>query len=272
MSIAPTQEFLDAATAQGIVFDDGDLEKLGQYLELLLEANKTTNLTAIREVPAAWMRHIFDSLTLIALLSELPDGATVSDVGSGGGLPGLPLAICMPALKFTLLEATGKKAVFLRQTITALGLTNARVLCERAEKAAHDRGERGPTGRTGGHREAYDAVVARAVGRLHSLAEITLPFAKAPGGGSSEATVVSGGGEVLLIKGQQAAEELAEAQPALHALKAVHAQTIETPTGKIVVLHKGAATPKLYPRRDGEPKRAPLGAKKEPHRPGDDAE
>ncbi|MCX5689859.1 MAG: hypothetical protein NTV94_08790, partial [Planctomycetota bacterium] len=69
-------------------------------------------------------------------------------------------------------------------------------------------------------------------------------------------------GEVLLIKGQQADEELAEAQQALHALKAVHVQTLETPTGRIVVLHKGAMTPKLYPRRDGEPKRVPLGAKK----------
>lgn len=261
MAFAPTQQFLDAAAAQGIAFDEGDLEKLGAYLERLLETNKTMNLTAIREPDAAWMRHIFDSLTLIAFLAPLPEGSRVIDVGSGGGLPGLPLAICLPGLQFTLLEATGKKAVFLRDTATALGLKNVTVHCERAEKAAHDRGEKTAKGRVGGHREMYDAVVARAVGRLHSLAEITIPFAKGPGTVTDEGGA-SASGEVLLIKGQQADEELAEAQQALHALKAVHVQTVDTPTGRIVVLQKGAMTPKLYPRRDGEPKRVPLGAKK----------
>jgi len=262
MPIAPTQQFLDAAKALDIEFDHGDVERLGTYLELLLEANKTTNLTAIREPEAAWMRHILDSLTLLPLLSELPEGSTVIDVGSGGGLPGLPLAIAMPWLQFTLLEATGKKALFLNSVRAAMGLANVTVLNERAEKAAHDRGRNTGAGRTGGHREAYDAVVARAVGRLLSLAELTVPFAKAPAEGHA-------GGEIYLIKGQQADEELQEAQAALHSLKAVHVRTQETPTGRIVVLGKGAATPKLYPRRDGEPKRAPLGApKKKPDSAG----
>jgi 16S rRNA (guanine527-N7)-methyltransferase len=256
MPLAPTQQFLDAAATLGIEFDDGDLQRLGTYLELLLEANKTTNLTAIREPDAAWMRHILDSLTLLPALAELPEGATVIDVGSGGGLPGMPLAIALPHLRFTLLEATGKKAVFLRTTATTLGLSNVTILCERAEKAAHDRGERTGAGRQGGHREAYDAVVARAVGRLVSLAEITVPFAKAPSEGQA-------GGEVLLIKGQQADEEVEESKAALHALKAVHVRTFDTPTGRVIVLGKGAATPKLYPRRDGEPKRSPLGVRKQ---------
>lgn len=254
--MAPTPQFIDAAATLGIEFDGGDLERLGSYLELLLETNKTTNLTAIREPEAAWMRHILDSLTLLPALSDLPEGATVIDVGSGGGLPGMPLAITMPHLRFTLLEATGKKAVFLRTTARSLGLSNVAILCERAEKAAHDRGERTGEGRQGGHREAYDAVVARAVGRLVSLAEITVPFAKAPSEGHA-------GGEILLIKGQQADEELEESKAALHALKAVHLRTFDTPTGRVIVLGKGAATPKLYPRRDGEPKRAPLGVRKE---------
>ena len=153
MPLAPTQQFLDAAATLGIEFDDGDLQRLGTYLELLLEANKTTNLTAIREPDAAWMRHILDSLTLLPALAELPEGATVIDVGSGGGLPGMPLAIAMPHLRFTLLEATGKKAVFLRTTAKALELSNVAILCERAEKAAHDRGERTGAGRQGGHRD-----------------------------------------------------------------------------------------------------------------------
>jgi 16S rRNA (guanine527-N7)-methyltransferase len=174
----------------------------------------------------------------------------VIDVGSGGGLPGIPLAITRPDLTYTLLESTGKKADFLREAVKALGLGNVSVLAERAEVAAQDRGTRvsvgGGSHREGAHRESYDLVIARAVGRLAMLAELTVPFAKV-------------GGRVALVKGQQAEEELTEAAEALHLLKALHAGTLETPTGRIVVLNKGAATPRIYPRADGEPKRAPLG-------------
>lgn len=247
--LKPTSEFIEAAAAQGIEFEDGDLGRLGTYLALLLAVNETTNLTAITDPALAWMRHVFDSLTLIPMLAALPEGASVIDVGSGGGLPGVPLAICVPAVKFTLLEATGKKTDFLRGVVGALGLSNVRVVAERAEVAAQDRGERGASGREGGHREAYDAVMARAVGRLPTLLELTVPFAKI-------------GAPILLIKGEQAATEVEEAKGALHLLKAVHVDTIATPTGRVVVIEKGASTPKLYPRGDGEPKRVPLGVER----------
>ena len=266
MPLTPTSEFLAAAAKLAIEFEPGDIERLGQYLELLLKANETTNLTAIREAGAAWMRHILDSLTLLPLLADLPAGANVIDVGSGGGLPGIPLAIAMPHLKFTLLEATGKKAAFLKETVLALNLANTRVIAERAEKLAHDRGHKTASGRVDGHRESYDAVVARAVGRLHVLAELTVPFAKAPATGAAERSAM-----VFLIKGQQADSELVEAAPALHLLKAIHETTIDTPTGRIIVLSKGAATPKVFPRRDGEPKRAPLGVVQEKPLPSESA-
>jgi 16S rRNA (guanine527-N7)-methyltransferase len=169
---------------------------------MLLKANEALNLTAITDPQEAWTRHILDSLTLLPLLAELPEGAKVIDVGSGGGLPGLPLAIVMPHLSFTLLEATGKKIEFLRAAAAGLGLSNVSVIQDRAEQMGQDRGERNATGREGGHREAYDAVTARAVGRLAVLAELTVPLAKAEGG------------LVLLIKGQKADEELTEAAEA----------------------------------------------------------
>jgi len=243
----PTPEFLAAAASLGIEFEPGDLERLGRFLGLLLDANTRTNLTAITDPAEAWVRHILDALTLLPMLAELPEGARVLDIGAGGGVPALPLAIVCPHLDFTLLEATGKKADFLRRTIPALGLRNARVVQARAEAAGQDRGGRQPDGsRSGALREAFDAVTARAVGRLEVVSVLTVPFAKQ-------------GGLVLLVKGRQAEEELAEAAEALRLLGAVHAGTVDTPTGRVVVLEKRILTPRTYPRRDGEPKRAPLG-------------
>ncbi len=251
--LPPPPEFAPAAGALGIEFEPGDVESLGKFLAMLLEANRSFNLTAVTDPALAWSRHILDSLTLLSLLAELPEGSTVLDVGSGGGLPGVPLAIVLPRLRFTLLEATGKKAEFLRSAVAALRLDNAAVLQERAEVAGQDRGQRTDSGgraeRSGGHREAYDAVLARAVGPLAVVAELTIPFAKV-------------GGRVLLIKGQRAAEELADAGPALEAMHATHVGTVETPTGRVVVLEKIRSTPRAYPRRDGEPKRSPLSVKK----------
>lgn len=247
-ALAPPDEFLGEAAKLGVEFEPGDLERLGRYLGMLLIANERANLTSITEPSEAWRKHILDSLTLLQVLAELPERARVIDVGTGGGVPGLPLAIVMPQLRFTLLEATGKKVEFLKQAAEALGLANVEVVQGRAEEVGQDRGEKTGTGRHGGHREQYDAVVARAVGALNVLSELTVPLAKPSG-------------IVALIKGQKAAEELEAAKEALHQLKAVHEATIETPTGRIVVLSKGAATPKMYPRRDGEPNRAPIGSK-----------
>lgn len=239
-TLAPPPEFTALCAEFGLSLEPAELDRLGRYLWLLLETNKTHNLTAIRDQSEAWTRHIFDSLTLIPALAELPAGARIIDVGSGGGLPGIPLAIAMPTLRLTLLEATGKKADFLRHAIapppTGLGLANAEVLAARAESAARD-----PLGR-----ETFDAAVARAVGPTAVIAELTIPFVKP-------------GGLIILVKGERAEEELAAAKQALHLLHTHHAGTIQTPTGRLVVLEKQRPTPKLYPRRDGEPKRAPLG-------------
>jgi 16S rRNA (guanine527-N7)-methyltransferase len=236
-ALQPAPTFAPAAAALGIEFEPGDVETLGRYLALLFQANKAFNLTAVTDPEEAWTRHILDSLTLLPLLAEMPGGSSVVDVGSGGGLPGIPLAIVLPALKFTLLEATGKKVEFLSRATSVLGLRNVAVVNDRAERAGQD-----PR-----HRERYDVVVARAVGPLAVIAELTVPLEKV-------------GGRVLLIKGQKADEELAAAKQALHELHAVHAGTIDTPTGRIVVLEKPRKTPAKFPRKDGEPKRAPLGS------------
>lgn len=241
--------FEEEAGALGVEFESGDVERLGRYLALLLTVNERMNLTAVRDVEEAWRRHILDSLTLLPLLAELPEGSRIADIGSGGGLPGLVLATVLPRQRFTLVEATGKKAEFLREASRVLGLQNVEVVNARAETAGHDRGTRvseaGRVRREGGLREAFDVVVARAVGRLSTLAELVVPFVKV-------------GGRALLIKGAKAEDELEEARGALRQLKVVCAGVVATPTGRIVVLEKQTATPRDFPRRSGEPKRSPL--------------
>jgi len=232
---AMPSDVAQALAAAGIELEAGDAEKLQRYLQALLDANERFNLTAITDPAEAWVRHVQDSLTLVPFLASA-GAQRVIDIGSGGGLPGLPLAIVMPDVHFTLLEATGKKAGFLFDTAEALGLTNIKVLNERAEVAGQDHKT---------HRAMYDAVTSRAVGRLQVLAELTVPFAKE-------------GGTVLCIKGDKAADEVAEAKQALYKL---HAQVVDlhkTPTGTVVLIEKARATPRQYPRQPGEPKRKPL--------------
>ena len=243
----------DRASELGVVFEDGDVERLGRYLGLLLAANAVINLTAIKDAGEAWDRHVLDSLTLLPVLAEAEgegERLRVLDVGSGGGLPGLVLACVMPGADFVLLDATEKKCRFLSHAAAELGLSNVEVVHARAEAAGQERGVRVDSGgeakREGRMRDGFDVVTARAVGGLATLAELTVPFARV-------------GGLAVLIKGQKAEEELETAKAALHLLHASHAGTVETPTGRVVVLEKRRATPRLYPRANGEPKRKPLG-------------
>jgi 16S rRNA (guanine527-N7)-methyltransferase len=237
--IAPLQsppDFLRRAADLGIEFESGDVERLGRYLALLLDANTRFNLTSITEPNEAWTRHIFDSLTLVPYVMSL-ETKYVIDIGSGGGLPGIPLAIVLPHVKFTLLEATGKKARFLQETANQLELDNVQVINDRAETAGADH--------KAGHREHYDVVLARAVGRLPVLLELTVPFARI-------------GGHVIAMKGEKAAEEIADAKQALHLLHAHLIDTVVTSTGTLVIIEKDRKTPRTYPRSPGEPKRSPL--------------
>jgi 16S rRNA (guanine527-N7)-methyltransferase len=220
----------------GIEFDEGDVQQLANYLDLLLETNKQFNLTGIKEPEEAWTKHILDSLSLIPTLVK--EGAQhVVDVGSGGGLPGIPLAITLPDVTFTLVETTRKKALFLSDAVEQLGLDNVTVIAERAENLST---------KDGGFRGIADAVIARAVGPLNVLLELTIPFAKIDG-------------VVLAIKGERAPIEVEEARKALHVLKAEVESSVRTTTGTVLTIRKNEATPKKYPRLAGEPKRMPIG-------------
>ena len=150
----------------------GQLETLGRYRELLLEWNERINLTAITDPAAIVTHHFLDS-------SGMPAGSAARsarrrqmiDVGSGGGFPGIPLAIALPGWQVTLLEATGKKVRFLESPPRTLELGNANALQGRAEEVAH----------LSAYRGKYDIATARAVAALPTLLEYCAPFLR-PGG------------------------------------------------------------------------------------------
>lgn len=170
----------------------------GRYLELLLAANSRMSLTAVRDAEGIVRRHFVESATFgVALRSAglLPDGSRVIDVGSGAGFPGLPLKLLWPETRLTLLDATGKKARFLSDTVAELGLGRVDVQARRAEVA----------GRDPAFRERFDLALSRAVAPLAVLAELTLPLVRV-------------GGASAGIKGSRLDEEAVAAEPAIRRL------------------------------------------------------
>ena len=183
--------------------------------------------------PAAGL--VTDSLVL---LDHLGDAMTLVDVGSGGGLPGLPLKITRPDLRVTLVEADQGKAAFLVQACATLGIEGVEVLARRAEDAGHD----------ARYREAFDVAVARALAPMPVLVELCLPLVRV-------------GGRLLAQKTDQ--EDLNAAQRAIEVLGGGPAEAHAAPSGArgggvVVEVRKVRATPAAYPRRAGVPSRRPL--------------
>lgn len=215
---------------RGLVLPAETVGQLVRYRDLLLEANLQFNLTAITERDEVDARLIAESLALLPLIPQT--ATSLLDIGSGGGIPGMPLAIARPDLQVTLLDATAKKVRFLDQTTAALGLSNVTPLWGRAEELAHDRC----------YRERFDVVTARAVARLTTLVEYALPFARL-------------GGTLIFPKGAGVVEELQEAEYAITTLGG-KAMPIHPPA--TVVMSKVRHTPRAYPRRAGRPVKRPL--------------
>ena len=132
----------------GLRVEERSASLLITYVSLLLQQNQTINLTAIIDPMEAVTKHLLDSLSIA---QYIPDGRVV-DVGSGGGCPGIPLAIIKPENKFVLVEPKNKKAAFLKATTQALGLNNTKTICERSESIELE--------------QKVDAIVCRALGSL----------------------------------------------------------------------------------------------------------
>lgn len=222
----------------GIVLPDEALARLDIYADALIETNRHFNLTAITEPDEVTVKHFADCLALLHFVN-FPQNATVIDVGTGAGFPGLVLKLVRPDLSVTFLDSTKKKLGFIESVLSAVSLT-ARTLHARAEEAGQD-----PQ-----FRECFDFATARAVAALPVLSEYCLPFVKR-------------GGAFLSMKSAAATEEIDAASKAVHVLGGKLESDIlfdlaENMPRRIVVVRKISQTPSKYPRPSAKIAKNPL--------------
>ncbi len=229
---------LEGAGVLGISLPSGALPSFRAYHDYLYQQNALMDLTSVPPEDEAARTHFLDSL---ALLPYVPSGATVLDVGSGAGFPGLPLRLADPELRLTLLDANGKRADFLRRLCPRCGAEDVSVLNGRAEELAL----------LSDFRETFDVAVSRAVARFSVLAELCLPF-------------VRPGGIMLAMKAAGCEEEVREAyrgvallggkveDPVSYRLPGTNVNRVIVPVRKI------GPTPAVYPRRFAKIKARPL--------------
>ncbi|MBR6737220.1 MAG: 16S rRNA (guanine(527)-N(7))-methyltransferase RsmG [Clostridia bacterium] len=219
-----------------VTITDKQLEKLNIFKDLLLLWNEKFNLTAIKDEKEMFIKHFEDSIKGAFLF---PENASVIEIGSGGGFPSIPLMIVRSDLTFTLVESVGKKCEFLKEVIKTLKL-NATVINARAEDL----------GKNVNYREKFTVSTARAVAKLNTLCEYTMPLVKV-------------GGLFIAYKGYESGEEVL-AKNAIKTLggklKTQHDYELSENYGKrtIFVIEKIEKTPDKYPRGNGKERSKPL--------------
>jgi 16S rRNA (guanine527-N7)-methyltransferase len=214
----------------------------GRYVALLLDANQRINLTRVVEPAAVARDHLLDALVALPQL-EISGAGRVIDLGSGGGVPAIPLALARPDVAWTLVDSVGKKAEALRGFVHELGLGNVTVLAHRLEAL----------GRDPGHRAGHDLATARACAPLPELLELALPLLRVGGALLAWKGPITPG-DAELRSGAGAAALLGGAAPEVRATRvaALGARTL-------VLVAKERPTGDRYPRRAGVPARRPLG-------------
>ena len=227
----------------GLHLSPKQVEQFDIYYHELIDWNQRINLTRITELAEVQVKHFLDSLTVTLALKPPLNTSPITciDIGSGAGLPGIPLKIVLPDLKLTLLEATAKKADFLRHVTGKLGLDNVEVVVGRAEEVAHE----------AKYRERFALALSRGVAPLPTLAELTLPFCAV-------------GGSFISQKKGAIEPEIGQAEKAINLLggKLREVKKIDlkefTDERYLVMIDKVSPTPEKYPRRAGVPKKRPI--------------
>ena len=213
-------------------------EQLDKYAQLLVEWNEKINLTAITEPRDIVVKHFVDSLLLTKAI-DLPQGASLIDVGTGAGFPSVPVTVLRSDIKLTLLDSLNKRLVFLTELCKEIGVKSTCV---------HARAEDG--GKDKKYREKYDFACARAVASLRNLSEYCLPFVKV-------------GGAFIALKGPDWKEELAEAKNAIGTMggkvEKVEEFTLPDESKRaILVIRKVSQTPPQFPRTAAKMTKKPI--------------
>ena len=221
-----------------IELSDLQLKQFYNYMNILIEWNKFMNLTGITEPEEVITKHFIDSLTV---LDKVNKNASIIDVGTGAGFPGIPIKIAFPETKVVLLDSLNKRIKFLNEVIEKLKLNNIETIHGRAEEY----------GRNKNHREKYNIAIARAVAPLNILLEYLMPFVKV-------------NGKCLCMKGSSSEEEIKNSE---NAIKILGGELIETKEfyipntdmrRRIVQVNKIKETNNKYPRKAGTPSKEPL--------------
>lgn len=242
-------------SAWGVTLDDETLAKFYRYYELLIEWNEKMNLTAITDFDEVLKKHFLDSISIVLFMKQkgiLGDTITkedfekvnlsMIDVGTGAGFPGIPIAICFPNMKITLMDSLNKRINFLGEVISELGLTNCVAIHSRAEELGKTNSE---------YREHYDLVVSRAVANISTLSEYCIPFVKI-------------GGYFVSYKSEKLDEELASGGKAIDILggKIDEVISFDLPDTdmkrNLLCINKVKSTKGKYPRKAGLPGKEPL--------------
>ncbi|EFM10975.1 methyltransferase GidB [Paenibacillus curdlanolyticus YK9] len=232
--------FNGALAEKGITLTAEQLDQFEAYFRILVEWNEKMNLTGITEREAVYEKHFYDSVAL-SFYVDMKNVRHIADIGSGAGFPSLPIKICFPHLKITIVDSLNKRISFLQHVVNELGLSDVSCVHGRAEDIA----------RLPEHRDHYDLVTARAVAKLNVLNEFCLPF-------------VRKGGTFAAMKGGDPTDEIREASTSLRELKGKTAGTeamqlpFEQSERHIVLITKTDSTPRKYPRKAGTPLKQPI--------------
>jgi 16S rRNA (guanine527-N7)-methyltransferase len=233
-------QFKSLCEEAGLSVSAQRMQKLEQFANFFIGKNKVINLASIGSREEFLVKHIMDSLLMDRFL-QVKQGDKVADLGTGGGLPGIPLAIMHPDAEFTLIDSVQKKIQCVEEFLSQLGLKNITGLSDRLEVIGQDKK----------YREQFDVVIARALAPLPVLLELSLPLVKV-------------GGVFAAMKGPGYLEEINDANDAMRQLGVdlPRAERYELPGGAgkryLLIFEKKKVTSSKFPRRTGVPQNKPL--------------
>lgn len=230
--------FFETIKSFDINVDEATFTRLDKYAEMLIETNKSFNLTAIKEPDDITVKHFADCLAIFKYV-DIPENAKIIDVGTGAGFPGLVLKLFRPDIQMTFLDSTKKKLGFIENVLNECGVSGE-ILHLRAEKAAQ----------LSKYRENFDFATARAVAALPVLSEYCLPFVKI-------------GGTFISMKSAESNEEISEGKKAISILggriqEDIVFDLVENMPRRIIKIKKNSQTPTKYPRPSAQISKKPI--------------